>query len=132
MANPGGVYDPHLGYHVDAEGNPVESKRERLVDPRNRPAPGPPAPEWPWDDARRAALLREIRRSAKHFRPDPASDWHKANPNASRDDLAKALCDLLTKDPKQLTDSQLECHLRGAWLMPQRPISQLLGFRRRM
>jgi hypothetical protein len=123
------VYDPHLGYEVDAEGNPLETKRERLIDPRNRPAPKPPEPKRPWDDARRAALLLEIRRSVKHFKPDPSSEWHKANPDISRDELARALCDLLTKE---LTDSQLECHLRGAWLMAHRPICQLLSFRRRM
>jgi hypothetical protein len=128
MADYHGAYDPHMGCRVDADGVPIGPEPERIVDPRNQKVPPPPEPKRPWDDARRAALLAEIRRSVKHFKPDPWSERHKEHPDASRDELAKALCDLLTKD---WTDAQVDLHLRSTWLLPHRQICQLLSFRRR-
>jgi hypothetical protein len=121
------AYDPHLREFVDVHGNPMETKREKLIKPRNKP-PKPPPSKGPWDDARRAALLLEIRRSVKHFKPDPDSDWHKEHPDASRDELAQSLCELLTRD---WPDRDVESYLRMNWRMAHRPLCQLMSFRRR-
>ena len=118
---------------------------ERLVDARRVAAAESAAQERPWDDARRAALLAAIRKGIKQFTPRAEAAWYESQtgprpepgpdpgvppklPDALADALAASLCDGLASDE---TDSRVETWLRATYLMEPRPVSKLLGLRRR-